>query len=153
MWYKATMKNDATKVLLRRFHIDLLAGGVLKGIALGSAIAAGGLLAARAFLSPLPAAALAIFAAVPLAMIVCALRALTRSPSRATCLALVEDASHAGGMVLVDGLPGSERWPHPDPVTPSVPRTWHRAVPGALVALAALAAVAAAPDSWFAAGA
>ena len=97
MWYKATMKNDATKVLLRRFHIDLLAGGVLKGIALGSAIAAGGLLAARAFLSPLPAAALAIFAAVPLAMIVCALRALTRSPSRATCLALVEDAAESIG--------------------------------------------------------
>lgn len=138
---------------MRAFRNDLLAGGALRGVAYGAAVAACGLLAARAFLCPLPPAAFAVFAAVPVCIAACVLRALARAPSRAKCLALVEDASHAGGLILARGVPGSEKWPRPAPVLPDVPSTWRRAIPGALVSLASLVAVAAAPDSWFAAGA
>ena len=138
---------------MRAFRNDLLAGGALRGLAYGAAVAACGLLAARAFLSPLPPAAFAVFAAVPVCIAACALRALARAPSRAKCLALVEDASHAGGLILAKDVPGSEKWPCPAPVAPDVPSTWRRAIPGALVSLASLVAVAAAPDAWFAAGA
>lgn len=137
---------------MRAFRNDLLAGGVLRGVAYGAAVAACGLLAARAFLSPLPPVAFAVFAVVPVCIAICVLRALARAPSRAKCLALVEDASHAGGLILAKDIPGSENWPRPAPVAPAVPTTWHRAIPGAIISLAALVAVAVAPDSWFAAG-
>ena len=138
---------------MRAFRKDLLAGGILRGLAFGSAAAACGLLVARAFLSPLPPAALAVFSAVPLCIAACALRALARVPSRAKCLALVENASHAGGLILAKDLPGANLWPRPEPTAPEVPSTWRRALPGAIVSLVALAAVSAAPDGWFAAGA
>ena len=138
---------------MRAFRRDLLARGALRGVAIGAAVAACGLLAARAFLSPLPPAAFAMFAAVPICALACALFALRRAPSRAMCLALVEDASHAGGLILSKDVPGAEKWPRPVPAAPYVPSTWRRAIPGAIAALAALAAVAAAPDDWFAAGA
>lgn len=147
------MKDKATESAMRAFRADLLAGGALRGLALGAGIAACGLLAARAFLSPLPPAALAVFAAVPACIAACALRALARAPTRAKCLALVEDASHAGGLVLAESLPGADKWPRPETVAPEIPSTWRRALPAALVSLAALAAVSAAPDGWFAAGA
>lgn len=137
---------------MRAFRADLLAGGALRGLALGAGIAACGLLAARAFLSPLPPAALAVLAAVPVCVAACALRALSRAPTRAKCLALVEDASHAGGLVLAENLPGADKWPRPETVAPEIPSTWRRALPAALVSLVALAAVSAAPDGWFAAG-
>ena len=111
---------------MRAFRRDLLARGALRGVAIGAAVAACGLLAARAFLSPLPPAAFAMFAAVPICALACALFALRRAPSRAMCLALVEDASHAGGLILSKDVPGAEKWPRPVP---------------------------AAPDDWFAAGA
>ena len=138
---------------MRAFRRDLLAGGILRGFAFGSAAAACGLLVARAFFSPLPPAALAVFAAVPLCIAACALRALTRAPSRAKCLALVENASHAGGLILAKDIPGADLWPRPEPVTPEVAPTWRRTLPGAIASLVALAAVSAAPDGWFAAGA
>ena len=147
------MADQVTKPAMRAFRNNLLAGGALRGVAYGAAVAACGLLAARAFLSPLPPAAFAVFAAVPVCIAACVLCALARAPSRAKCLALVEDASHAGGLILAKDVPGSEKWPRPAPVVPDVPSTWRRAIPGALVSLASLVAVAAAPDSWFAAGA
>ena len=124
---------------MRAFRRDLLAGGVLRGFAVGAALAACGLLVARAFLSPLPPAALYVFAAVPLCIVVFALRALSRAPSRAKCLALVEDASHAGGLILAKDVPGADAWPRPEPAVPAVPSTWRRALPGAIASLAALA--------------
>ena len=147
------MTDHATESALRAFRADLMAGGALRGLALGAGIAACGLLSARAFLSPLPPSALAVFAAVPACVVACALRALSRAPTRAKCLALVEDASHAGGLVLAESLPGADKWPRPETVAPEIPSTWRRALPAALVSLAALAAVSAAPDDWFAAGA
>lgn len=147
------MTDQMTEPAMRAFRRDLLARGALRGVAIGAAVAACGLLAARAFLSPLPPAAFAMFAAVPICALACALFALRRAPSRAMCLALVEDASHAGGLILSKDVPGAEKWPRPVPTAPYVPSTWRRAIPGALAALAALAAVAAAPDDWFAAGA
>ena len=147
------MADSVAEPAMRAFRRDLLAGGVLRGFAVGAALAACGLLVARAFLSPLPPAALYVFAAVPLCIAVFALRALSRAPSRAKCLALVEDASHAGGLILAKDVPGADAWPRPEPAVPEVPSTWRRALPGAIASLAALAAVAAAPDGWFAAGA
>ena len=147
------MTDQMTEPAMRAFRRDLLARGALRGVAIGAAVAACGLLAARAFLSPLPPAAFAMFTAVPICALACALFALRRAPSRAMCLALVEDASHAGGLILSKDVPGAEKWPRPVPTAPYVPSTWRRAIPGALAALAALAAVAAAPDDWFAAGA
>jgi hypothetical protein len=147
------MTDQMTEPAMRAFRRDLLARGALRGVAIGAAVAACGLLAARAFLSPLPPAAFAMFAAVPICALACALFALRRAPSRAMCLALVEDASHAGGLILAKDVPGAEKWPRPVPAAPYVPSTWCRAIPGTIAALAALAAVAAAPDDWFAAGA
>ena len=147
------MAESVTEPAMRAFRKDLLAGGVLRGFAVGASLAACGLLVSRAFLSPLPPAALWVLAAVPLCIAACALRALSRAPSRTKCLALVENASHAGGLILAKDVPGAEKWPRPDPVAPEIPSTWRRAIPGAVAALAALAAVSAAPDSWFAAGA
>ena len=124
---------------MRAFRRDLLAGGALRGFAIGAVVAACGLLAARAFLSPLPPAAFAVFAAVPVCIVACALRSLARAPSRKRCLALVEDASHAGGLILAKDIPGAEKWPRPSPSMPHVPSTWRRSIPGSLAALAALA--------------
>ena len=146
------MTDQMTNPTMRAFRKDLLAGSALRGTAFGAAAAACGLLAARAFLSPLPHAAFTMLATVPACIAACALRALARAPSRAKCLALVEDASHAGGLILAKDVQGAEKWPCPTPVTPVVPSTWHRAVPAALVSIVSLVAVAAAPDSWFAAG-
>ena len=138
---------------MRAIRADLLAGGALRGFAFGAAVAACGLLAARAFLSPLPPAAFSVFAAVPVCVLACALRSLARMPSVGKCLALVEDASHAGGLILVKDVPGAENWTRPVSVAPPIPATWRRAVPAAIVSLVSLVAVAAAPDDWFAAGA
>ena len=137
---------------MRAFRADLLVGGALRGFAFGAAVAACGLLVARAFLSPLPPVAFAVFAVVPVCVLVCALRSLARAPSVAKCLALVEDASHAGGLILAKDVPGAEKWPSPVSVTPPIPITWRRSVPAAIVSLVSLVAVAAAPDDWFAAG-
>ncbi len=137
---------------MRAFRADLLAGGALRGFAFGAAVAACGLLAARAFLSPLPPVAFAVFAVVPVCVLVCALRSLARAPSVAKCLALVEDASHAGGLILAKDVPGAENWPSPVSVTPPIPVTWRRSVPAAIVSLVSLVVVASAPDDWFAAG-
>ncbi len=138
---------------MRAIRADLLAGGALRGFAFGAAVAACGLLAARAFLSPLPPAAFSVFAAVPVGVLVCALRSLARMPSVGKCLALVEDASHAGGLILAKDVPGAENWARPVSVAPPIPATWRRAVPAAIVSLVSLVAVAVAPDDWFAAGA
>ena len=146
------MADQVTKPVMRAFRADLLAGGALRGFAFGAAVAACGLLAARAFLSPLPPVAFAVFAVVPVCVLVCALRSLARAPSVAKCLALVEDASHAGGLILAKDVPGAENWPSPVSVAPSIPVTWRRSVPAAIVSLVSLVAVASAPDNWFAAG-
>ena len=149
---KTEMADQVTKPVMRAFRADLLVGGALRGFAFGAAVAACGLLVARAFLSPLPPVAFAVFAVVPVCVLVCALRSLARAPSVTKCLALVEDASHAGGLILAKDVPGAEKWPSPVSVAPPIPITWRRSVPAAIVSLVSLVAVAAAPDDWFAAG-
>ena len=146
------MEDKATESTLRAFRADLLAGGALRGLACGASSAACCLLAARAFPALLPAATIFAAAAMPALAAACALRALSRAPTRAKCRALVEDASHAGGLVLAGWLPGADKWPRPETVAPNPPSTWRRALPAAFAATLALAAVSAAPEGWFAAG-
>ena len=127
--------------------------GALDGSAIGAACAAGLLLVARAFWAPMPPIAYAVLAAVPMGALLGALLALRRTPSRAACAALTEDATHAGGLFLVADLPGADAWSTPAPVLPALPtlppRRWQRL----LVSLLFLGAVLVAPASWFAAAA
>lgn len=113
-------------------------------------MAAVGLLGLRAFLSPLPASAFLAFALLPIGASVGIVLALRRTPSRCQCAALADEASHAGGLLLVADLPGADAWPVPPTTVPPIPSHLRRQAIRCSLACLALLAVAFAPDRWFA---
>jgi len=131
----------------------LASEGALEGGSAGCLAAAAAALSMRALpqlaaglrVSPLCALAL-----VPAAALAGALFALRRTPSRGACAALTEDATHAGGLLLVEGLPGADAWERPEPVAAEVPSRLRGLLLGLIPAIAALAAAFAVPASWFA---
>ena len=132
----------------------LAAEGALQGGFVGCIAAAAAALAMRALpglaaaLRTPPSVALVF---VPTCSIVGAFLALRRTPSRGACAALTEDATHAGGLLLVEGFPGADAWKRPEPVPAEVPSRVRRRLASLLPAIAALAAAFAVPASWFAA--
>lgn len=127
--------------------------GALSGCLVGCFASAAAALALRALLHPAPAWTPAVLAFVPAASVIGALLALRRMPSRAACAALTEDATHAGGLLLVDGLPGSDAWKRPEPVAAKVPVGDRRRLLKFVPAVLALAAAFAVPSRWFASAA
>lgn len=125
--------------------------GALIGTTVGAAVAAAAVLLVRAFCAALPPAAYGVLAALPLGTLVGILLGLRHTPSRATCAALTEDATHAGGLFLVADLPGADAWPTPPPVLPALPKPQPRSRLALGAALLLLGAVFAAPNAWFAA--
>ena len=77
-------------------------------------------------------------------------RALLNAPSRATCAALLDDASHAGGYYLTSSLPGSDAWIAPLPIQPRVPRIPIRRYLALSLAALFFGGMLALPDEWFA---
>ena len=143
--------HDPTR---RAFMRALAAEGALLGGLWGCFAAAATALALRvlpcsaAGVRILPCYALALIPIAALAGVVLALR---RTPSRGACAALTEDATHAGGLLLVEDLPGADAWKHPEPVAADVPVRIRRHLPKAILSLTALVAAFAVPASWFAA--
>ena len=136
---------------LRAYRRALAAEGAFLGALFGGACAAAAVLAVRALAHPAPAWTPALVLAVPFASIAGALLNLRRTPSRGACAALTEDATHAGGLLLVGDLPGAEAWPRPAPVAAEVPGRIRRHLPKCIPVAAALAFAFAAPAGWFAA--
>ena len=99
----------------------LAAEGLLIGGLCGCFASAATVLALRALLHPAPAWTPAVLAMIPLASLAGSLLALRRMPSRGACAALTEDATHAGGLLLVGELPGADAWQRPIPVAADVP--------------------------------
>lgn len=146
-------KRDDFPRRLRRAHLCArLSEGVVEGFARGAFASTLILLVLRAFSVPsagLPVLALA--GPIIIGIAFHAIRALKLAPSPAAARALADDLSHAGGLVLVAGLPGAEAWtPPPAPPIRVWPRLGRRLCVAALAAACAFA-VAAAPADWFAA--
>jgi len=135
----------------RAYRRALAAEGALLGALLGGACAAAAVLAVRALAHPAPAWTPALALAIPLASLAGAFLNLRRTPSRGACAALTEDATHAGGLLLVGDLPGAEAWPRPAPVAAEVPGRLRRHLQKCIPVAAALAFAFAAPAGWFAA--
>ena len=138
---------------LRRAHLCArLSEGVVEGFARGAFASTLILLVLRAF--SVPSAGLTVLALTgPIIISIAfhAIRALKLAPSPAAARALADDLSHAGGLVLVAGLPGAEAWtPPPAPPIRVWPRLGRRLCVATLATACAFA-VAAAPADWFAA--
>ena len=73
--------------------------------------------------------------------------------SRGACAALTEDATHAGGLLLVGELPGADAWQRPIPVAADVPVGTRRHLLKSVLAVVALFAAFTVPASWFASAA
>lgn len=137
--------TDAARM---RFRRALLFEGVFSGLLWGGLAAAAALLAARVFAGA-PAVCLASIALLPLGALVGAIVALRRTPSEAALAALTDDASHAGGLVLVQDLPGSDRWPRPAVTAPVVPCALLRPAIRLVFPALALTVAFLAPANWF----
>lgn len=131
----------------------LAAEGLLVGGLCGCFASAAIVLALRALLHPAPAWTPAVLAMIPLASLAGSLLALRRMPSRGACAALTEDATHAGGLLLVGELPGADAWQRPSPVAAEVPVRIRRHLPRTVFAVVALFAAFTVPASWFASAA
>ena len=133
----------------------LAAEGLLIGGLCGCFVSAATVLALRALLHPTPAWTPVALALIPLGSLAGALLALRRTPSRDACAALTEDATHAGGLLLVEGLPGADAWkrPAPAPVAAEVPVRIRRHLLKSVLAVVALIIAFIVPASWFASAA
>ena len=131
----------------------LAAEGLLVGGLCGCFASAATVLALRALLHPAPAWTPAVLAMIPLASLAGSLLALRRMPSRGACAALTEDATHAGGLLLVEGLPGADAWKRPAPVAAEVPVRIRRHLLKSVLAVVALIIAFIVPASWFASAA
>ena len=131
----------------------LAAEGLLIGGLCGCFVSAATVLALRALLHPTPAWTPVALALIPLGSLAGALLALRRTPSRDACAALTEDATHAGGLLLVEGLPGADAWKRPAPVAAEVPVRIRRHLLKSVLALVALIIAFIVPASWFASAA
>lgn len=145
--------GNGTDPTRERFLRAFAAEGAVVGLVWGGGIVAAASLALRALVHPAPAWIPSLLAALPVAAAAGSLINHRRAPSRAACAAMTEDATHAGGLLLVDGVPGAEAWPRPSPVAAEVPGRALRHLPKAIPVLAALAFAFAAPAEWFAAAA
>ncbi len=143
-----TMSRDPTR---RAYVRALAAEGALLGGLWGCFAAAAAVLALRALLHPAPAWTPALLAAIPSASLAGALLALRRTPSRGACAALTEDATHAGGLLLVEDMPGADAWKRPVPVAAEVPVRLRRHIFKFIPAFAAIILAFALPADWFAA--
>lgn len=145
------MTKDIILATRQAYRRSLVADGLVAGLTGGAAFAAAVLLLLRAFLSPLPPQALVTLVALPVGALAGALVCLRRTPSPAQCAALAEEASHAGGLLLVTDLPGAEAWSVPSAVIPEPPSHLRRPLVRCVLAGLALSAVLLAPARWFAA--
>ena len=144
------LPSDPTR---RAFMRALAAEGLLLGGLCGCFASAATVLALRALIHPAPAWTPAALALIPLASLAGALLALRRTPSRTACAAFTEDATHAGGLLLVEGLPGADAWKRPAPVAAEVPVEIRRHLLKSVFALVALVIAFIVPASWFASAA
>lgn len=143
-----SVHSDPTR---RAFIRALAAEGALSGLLWGCAVSAFAVLALRALSLHAPGWTPAVLAAIPIASFAGALLALRRLPSRGACAALTEDASHAGGLLLVEGMPGADAWKRPEPVAAKVSVSLRPRLFALIPALAALVAAFMVPKGWFAA--
>ncbi len=143
-----SVHSDTTR---RAFIRALAAEGALSGLLWGCAAAAFAVLALRALSLHAPGWTPAVLAAIPIASFAGALLALRRLPSRGACAALTEDATHAGGLLLVEGMPGADAWKRPEPVAAKISVSLRPRLFALIPALAALVAAFMVPKGWFAA--
>lgn len=143
-----SVHSDPTR---RAFIRALAAEGALSGLLWGCAASAFAVLALRALSLHAPGWTPAVLAAIPIASFAGALLALRRLPSRGACAALTEDATHAGGLLLVEGMPGADAWKRPEPVAAKVSVSLRPRLFALIPALAALVAAFMVPKGWFAA--
>ena len=133
------------------FQRMFAAEGSVVGATWGTVIAAFALLLTRAFPAVMGGCPRSVLlAAVPLGAGIGALLFLKRVPSISACAAITEESTHAGGLLLVAGMPGGEKWHLPEPVTPTLPSRWRRPLKGLVAAGALLVGVFLMPAEWFA---
>ena len=143
--------NGAAKFIAatrRRYRLHLLVEGVVLGLTVGAVLAAVVHLLGHAFrpeLSPWAELILILISLLSVPFFI-----LRHIPSRATCAARIDDASHAGGLVLVSEMPGSEDWPLPPLHQPAIPKAWRKRMPSCGLAILSLFVVLLLPDAWFA---
>lgn len=143
--------NDAAKFITdtrRRYRLHLVVEGVVLGLTVGAVLAAVVHLLGHAFrpeLSPWAELILILISLLSVPFFI-----LRHIPSRATCAARIDDASHAGGLVLVSEMPGSEDWPLPPLHQPAIPKAWRKRMPSCGLAVLSLFVVLLLPDAWFA---
>lgn len=120
----------------------------MAGVAVGACATAILVLLARARVVPFLGWGTTVVCPLAVAGLVGGLLNLRKTPSRKACIALTEDATRAGGRLLIDHLPGADAWPRPQPVCPPVPfhPQWR-----ILPALALLILTWFVPERWFAA--
>lgn len=143
-----SVHSDPTR---RAFIRALAAEGALSSLLWGCVASAFAVLALRALSLHAPVWTPAVLAAIPIASLAGALLALRRLPSRGACAALTEDATHAGGLLLVEGMPGADAWKSPEPVAAKVSVSLRPRLFALIPALAALVAAFMVPKGWFAA--
>ena len=141
-----TISRDPTR---RAFARALAAEGALVGGLWGCLAAATTTLALRALVHPAPAWTPLALVAIPLSALLASLLALRRVPSRGACAALTEDATHAGGLLLVKDMPGADAWALPAPVAAEVPADCRRHILKFIPAIASVVFAFVAPASWF----
>ena len=132
--------SDVVSQVRAGYFAALLPRGAVCGLAGALLPCAPALLVLRLCGAAIPwAPFLALAAAGTLAGLCVAARGV---PARAACRALADDAAHAGGLLLVAGLPGADLWPRPAAASvPLPPRRLKR--PLLFLALAAALCLAA----------
>ena len=140
--------SDFSLSTRRKFQRVLFAEGMMTGFAVGASAAAILILLARARVIPSYGWIINILCPIFTFSFFFGIIRLRQTPSRAACLALTEDASHAGGRLLIDQLPGADAWSKPVAVCPHVPfhPNWNF-----LPALLLLILAWFVPERWFAA--
>lgn len=140
---------DAARVLRGRVRCVLLQKAFLSSVIYVAPFAAVAVLAVRFTRCGFPLYLLALASAVAVAAVFAgmAIHAVRKLPSEKSCVAAIDSASSAGGLMMVNAA--SAGWDYPDIVVPEIKIEMGRQKQFAMCAFLILAVVFALPDSLF----